>query len=128
MKLLLDTHVLLWAAGQPDRLSASARTLLLDEASRLFFSPASIWEIVIKAGLGRTDFRVDPARLRRLLVANDYSELPITADHALGVEHLPPLHRDPFDRLLVAQARGEGMRLITVDDQVAEYGEGVVRV
>lgn len=79
MNLLLDTHVLLWAAGEPDKLSDATRALLLDEANRLFFSVASIWEVVIKRGLGREDFRVDPARLRRLLVLNGYGEVALTS-------------------------------------------------
>ena len=126
MKLLLDTHVLLWAAGEPDRLSDATRSLLLDQGNSLHFSSASIWEVVIKRGLGRDDFRVDPARLRRLLVVNGYGEIPITSDHALAVAHLPPLHRDPFDRVLIAQAREEGMRLVTGDEQVIQYGEGIL--
>lgn len=126
MKLLLDTHVLLWAASEPDRLSESTRVLLLDEANCLHFSSASIWEIVIKRGLGREDFRVDPVRLRRLLVLNGYGEVPVTSDHALAVAQLPPLHRDPFDRVLIAQARSEGMRLVTADDQVGRYGDGIL--
>jgi PIN domain nuclease of toxin-antitoxin system len=125
MKLLLDTHLLLWAAGEPDRLSESARSMLQDEANRLFFSSASIWEIVIKRGLRRDDFRVDPFRLRRLLVVNGYTELSVNADHALAVDQLPPLHRDPFDRLLIAQARTEGMVLLTGDGLVARYEEGI---
>ena len=128
MKLLLDTHVILWAAGEPAKLSDAARDLLLDEANSLFFSAASLWEVVIKRGLGRADFRVDPIRLRRLLVMNGYADLPITSDHTLALEQLPPLHRDPFDRLLIAQARAEGMQLVTVDAQVAAYGEGVLSV
>lgn len=127
MNLLLDTHVLLWAAGAPDKLSDATRALLLDEANRLFFSVASLWEVVIKRGLGRDDFRVDPSRLRRLLVMNGYGEVALTSDHALAVEGLPALHRDPFDRILVAQARAEGMRLVTADSQVAQYGEGILR-
>lgn len=128
MKVLLDTHVLLWAAGQPDRLSDQARALLLDEDNDLFFSAANVWEIVIKRNLGRADFRVDPQRLRRMLVIAGYAELPITADHALAVGSLPPLHRDPFDRMLIAQARAEAMPLVTADDQVAQYGEGILAV
>ena len=128
MKLLLDTHVILWAAGEPAKLSGAARGVLLDEANSLFFSAASLWEVVIKRGLGRDDFRVDPIRLRRLLVMNGYADLPITSDHVLALEQLPPLHRDPFDRILIAQARAEGMLLVTVDAQVAEYGEGVLPV
>ena len=127
MNLLLDTRVLLWAAGEPDKLSDATRALLLDEANRLFFSVASIWEVIIKRGLERHDFRVDPARLRRLLVMNGYGEVALTSDHALAVGGLPALHRDPFDRILVAQARVEGMRLVTADAQIAQYGEGILR-
>lgn len=128
MKLLLDTHVLLWAAGEPGKLPEAARSLLTDERNRLYFSAASVWEVVIKGGLGRDDLRVDPVRLRRLLVLNGYDEVPITADHALAVRELPPLHRDPFDRVFLAQARVEGMGLVTVDEQVARYGGGVLSV
>jgi PIN domain nuclease of toxin-antitoxin system len=128
VKLLLDTHVLLWAAGEPGRLSDRAQTLLLDEANSLLFSSASIWEIVIKSSLGRADFRVEPGRLRRMLVANGYAEVPITSDHALEVGRLQRLHRDPFDRLLIAQARVEGMRLVSCDDQVVQYGDGILPV
>jgi len=127
VNLLLDTRVLLWAAGEPDKLSDATRALLLDEANRLFFSVASIWEVIIKRGLERHDFRVDPARLRRLLVMNGYGEVALTSDHALAVGGLPALHRDPFDRILVAQARVEGMRLVTADAQIAQYGEGILR-
>lgn len=119
MKLLLDTHVILWAAGDPEKLSESTRTLLTAPDNSLFFSAASIWEIVIKLGLGREDFKVDPYRLRKMLVLHGYTELSITSEHALKVDSLPPLHKDPFDRLLVAQARTEGMLLLTVDAAVA---------
>ena len=128
MKLLLDTHILLWAAGEPEKLSAKGRELLLDPDNALFFSPASIWEIVIKQGLGRDDFQVHPVRLRKLLVINGYSEIPVTSDHTLAVAGLPPYHKDPFDRLLVTQARCEGMRLLTSDTQVIRYGEGIIDV
>jgi len=127
MKLLLDTHLLLWAAGDPSKLSDSVRTLLLDERNELFFSAASIWEIVIKAGLGRLGYKVDPFRLRRLLVIHGYTEVPITSDHSLAVSGLPPLHKDPFDRILVAQARAEGFLLVTMDQQVVLYGEGILQ-
>lgn len=125
MKLLLDTHILLWAAGQPDKLTGSAREMLLDTANALFFSAASIWEIVIKRSLGRSDFKVDPYRLRKMLVLNDYRELPVASEHALRVDTLPPLHKDPFDRILIAQARSEGMLLLTVDTAVIKYGDAV---
>lgn len=126
MKLLLDTHLLLWAAGTPERLSTATRSRLLDEGNDLYFSAVSIWEIVIKRALGRHDLQVDPARFRRMLVASGYGEVAVTAEHALIVEHLPALHKDPFDRILIAQARSEGMQLLTVDDQVLAYGDGVV--
>jgi PIN domain nuclease of toxin-antitoxin system len=125
MKLLLDTHILLWAAGQPEKLSTSALKLLQHPDNALFFSAASIWEIVIKLKLGRADFIVDPYRLRKMLIVHEYSELAITSEHALRIETLPALHKDPFDRLLVAQARAEGMLLLTADIAVAQYGEAV---
>ena len=121
MKLLLDTHLLLWAAGQPERLSAKARQLLEDPRNAVYFSAASIWEIAIKRSLGREDFRVEPTVLRRGLLDNGYAELPITSDHALGTDSLPPIHKDPFDRMLVAQAVAEGITLLTSDATVAEY-------
>jgi PIN domain nuclease of toxin-antitoxin system len=126
MKLLLDTHIVLWAAGQPEKLSESARTLLTTPENSLFFSAASIWEIVIKRGLGRDDFKVDPYRLRKMLIVHGYTELPVTAEHTLRVETLPSLHKDPFDRLLLAQARAEGMLLLTVDASVSQYQESVL--
>jgi PIN domain nuclease of toxin-antitoxin system len=121
MKLLLDTHLLLWAAGEPERLSASARGLIEDEDNELLFSPASLWEIVIKRGSGRSDFRADARLLRRGLLDNGYSELPIISDHVVATESLPPIHKDPFDRILVAQATVEGITLLTGDLVVAQY-------
>lgn len=128
MLLLLDTHILLWAAYQPERLSAVGNALLSDPVNTPLFSAASIWEVAIKAGLGRPDFTVDANVLRRALVENDYRELPVTGAHAAAVAGLPALHRDPFDRLLVAQARVEGVVLLTADQQVAAYGAPVRRV
>ncbi len=121
MILLLDTHPLLWAAGQPDRLSPAARDLITDANNELWFSAASIWEVTIKHGLGRDDFRVEPHLLRRGLLENGYCELAITSAHTLAVSHLPAIHRDPFDRLLVAQAESEGVLLVTADEVVARY-------
>ncbi|RDU99686.1 type II toxin-antitoxin system VapC family toxin [Trinickia dinghuensis] len=126
MKLLLDTHLLLWAAGQPDRLSAKACSLIEDEANTLLFSAASLWEVTIKSDLGRADFRVDPRLLRRGLIDNGYLELPITHHHVLSLKGLPPHHRDPFDRMLVAQSITEGIALVTTDPVVAQY-EGLVK-
>jgi PIN domain nuclease of toxin-antitoxin system len=121
MKFLLDTHVLLWAAGEPTRLSASARRLLNDKNHELLFSAASLWEVAIKRGLGRKDFSVDARLLRRGLLDNGYEELPILSQHVVEVESLPAIHKDPFDRLLVAQATVEGITLLTLDLVVARY-------
>lgn len=127
MTLLLDTQILLWAAGDEARLSASARRLLNDDDNVLLFSAASLWEVVIKRTLGRDDFTVEPQVLRRGLLDNGYVELPITGQHALGVEGLPVLHKDPFDRILLAQAIVEGVTLLTHDEQLARY-PGPVRL
>ena len=121
MKLLLDTHLLLWAAGEPKRLSKQARTLIDNPDNELLFSAASLWEVVIKHGLGREDFKVDARLLRRGLLDNGYSELPIISDHVVATESLPPIHKDPFDRVLVAQATVEGVMLLTIDSLVAQY-------
>jgi len=121
MKLLLDTHLLLWAAGEPDRLSAKARALLDNPDHELLFSAASLWEVAIKRGLGRADFQVDARLLRRGLLDNGYSELPIVSEHVVATENLPPIHKDPFDRVLVAQATVEGITLLTMDSVVAQY-------
>ena len=128
MNLLLDTHLLLWAASEPKRLSAKARTLLLDPANHLVFSSASLWEISIKNGFERPDFNVDPRRLWRMLLVNGYRELPVTSEHTVALIDLPSLHEDPFDRILIAQARVEGLLLLTVDKTVAKYGDAVRRV
>jgi PIN domain nuclease of toxin-antitoxin system len=128
LNLLLDTHLLLWAASAPDRLSNTARDLLLDPANQLTFSAASLWEVSIKRALGRSDFNVDPRRLWRMLLVSGYRELPVTSEHCVAVIDLPPLHKDPFDRILVAQARAEDLQLLTVDSAVANYGAGVRKV
>ena len=128
MKLLLDTQILLWAAGQPERLSAAARKLLNNPRNTLLFSAASLWEIAIKKTLGREDFQVDPRLLRRALLDNGYAELSVTSQHAVGIDALPPLHRDPFDRLLLAQALSEGITLVTGDAQLAQYPGPVRKV
>ena len=121
MKLLLDTHLLLWAAGEPRRLSKRARNLIDNPDNELLFSAASLWEVAIKRGLGREDFKVDARLLRRGLLDNGYSELPIISDHVVATESLPPIHKDPFDRVLVAQATIEGVTLLTIDSLVAQY-------
>lgn len=128
MKLLLDTHILLWAAGQPDRLTEEARALIAAAENELFFSAANLWEILIKRGLGREDFRADARVLQRALLDNGYSELPIASEHVVASDGLPPIHKDPFDRILVAQATVEGIPLMTADETVARYPGPVRRV
>jgi PIN domain nuclease of toxin-antitoxin system len=128
VKLLLDTHLLLWAAGNPNRLSAIARTLIEEPENELFFSAVSLWEIAIKCGLGRSDFQIDPRVLRRGLLDNGYSELPIISEHALAIDGLPPIHKDPFDRMLVAQATVEGITLLTADQLISQYPGPVRKV
>lgn len=128
MNLLLDTHLLLWAASEPQRLSSKARDLMLDPANQLIFSSASLWEISIKNGLERHDFNVDPRRLWRMLLVNGYRELSVTSEHTIAVNDLPLLHKDSFDRILIAQARVEGLTLLTADKTVAKYGDTVREV
>jgi PIN domain nuclease of toxin-antitoxin system len=119
--LLVDTHLVLWAAGEPEKLSADARRLLEDPLAQLWFSAASLWEVAIKHGLGREDFRVEPRRLRRGLIDNGWHELAVNSEHAVATADLPPIHKDPFDRMLLAQAHVEGATLITSDEVVAQY-------
>jgi PIN domain nuclease of toxin-antitoxin system len=128
VRLLLDTHLLLWAAGAAERLSPQARLLLDDPNNELLFSAASLWEIAIKHSLGRADFAVDVRLLRRGLFDNLYRELAVTGEHAVAVAGLPPIHKDPFDRILVAQSIIEGVMLLTADPLVAQYPAPVRRV
>ena len=128
MRLLLDTHLLLWAAGPSPRLSAQARRLIDEPDNELVVSAASLWEIAIKSGLRRPNFRIDTALLRRNLLNNSYRELAVTSEHAVAVANLPLLHRDPFDRILVAQSIVEGITLLTSDPLVAQYPAPVRRV
>ena len=121
MKLLIDTHLLLWAAEGFEHLPPNAQTLMSVPENELFFSAASLWEIVIKSSLYREDFKVDPRLLRRGLLDNSYSELPVLSKHAVAVGCLPPIHKDPFDRLLIAQAIVEGITLLTADASLAKY-------
>lgn len=128
MRWLLDTHVLLWALGQPERLSAEIRTALRDPATDVRFSAASIWEIAIKSSLGRLDFIHDPEVVRAAAIASGFVELPVFGVHAAAVARLPPIHRDPFDRLLIAQAQIEPCVLVTRDPTLAAYPVQVKRV
>jgi PIN domain nuclease of toxin-antitoxin system len=128
VKLLLDTHLLLWAAGQPERLSRPARELLNGRDNDLLFSAASLWEVTTKRSLGRDDLRVDPRLLRRGLLDNGYGELAITSEHAIAVELLPALHKDPFDRIILAQCLVEGITLVTGDSFMARYPVPVCQI
>lgn len=125
MKLLVDTHLLLWAAADSDRLPHAARQLMVDPENELWFSVVSLWEVAIKRGLNRLDFQVDPRQLRRGLIENGYVELAIRSEHVLGLDLLPPHHKDPFDRLLVMQARAEGIALLSNDEALADCGDAV---
>jgi PIN domain nuclease of toxin-antitoxin system len=127
LKLLLDTHILLWAADDNPALSAEARDVIQDTDNTLYFSVASVWEIVIKKALGREDFQVDARVLRRNLLDVGFEELSINAPHALEVAQLPPLHKDPFDRILIAQAMVEGIVLLTHDTNIKQYDFAPVR-
>ncbi len=121
MRLLLDTHLLLWAAENPKRLSPQALSLIEDGNNEVFFSAASIWETAIKHSRGRNDFQTEPGQFRLALLANQFSELPVTGEHAAAVAHLLPIHKDPFDRILIAQATIEGITLLTSDQKIASY-------
>jgi PIN domain nuclease of toxin-antitoxin system len=128
VRFLLDTHLLLWSISQSRRLSPQARLLIGDPANELLFSVASLWEVAIKNGLRRVGFQVDVPVLRLSLLNNGYQELTITGEHAAAVETLPSLHKDPFDRMLVAQALVEAVTLLTPDRRVAQYPGPVRRV
>ncbi len=125
MSVLLDTHFLIWGAVAPDRIPASAKDLLVEPDAPITFSMASIWEVAIKASLGKPDFSVDPSRLRLGLLDRDFQELQIKSEHLYEIQSLPHHHRDPFDRLLIAQARVEGLAFITCDKQLSLYGDPV---
>jgi PIN domain nuclease of toxin-antitoxin system len=126
VKLLLDTHILIRASA--GTLPGEAVSFIAGPGNTLLFSPASIWEIVIKKGLGRADFTIDPFALYRGLLERGYIELAITSRHVLTVGELPPLHKDPFDRLLVAQARAEDITLLTADAIVAQYEGAIIHL
>lgn len=128
MQLLLDTHLLLWAVVEPERLDVALVGMLEDPLNTPVFSVVSLWELVIKRGLDRPDFQLEPSLLRQALLEAGWRELPVQAHHVLAVGQLPPLHRDPFDRLLLAQAQADGLLLITADQQLAQYPAPVRRM
>jgi PIN domain nuclease of toxin-antitoxin system len=128
MNLLLDTHIALWAITDSPRLSKSARDLILAPRAKVWVSAASVWEIAIKHRLGRGDMPISGADAIGYFRAAGYQLLPIEPEHAAATETLPPHHQDPFDRLLVAQAQVEPMRLLTHDPLLARYGDFIVAV
>lgn len=127
MRLLLDTHVLLWVAAGSDRLSAQAQALIEDPNNQLYFSAASLWEISIKNKLGRADFKVELAILRRNLLDHGFEEVTISSQHTIAVDALPMIHKDPFDRMLIAQTMTEGVLLMTADSVIASYPVAVIK-
>jgi PIN domain nuclease of toxin-antitoxin system len=124
VRVLIDTHLLLWALGAPARLPPKARRIIRD--ADVYVSAASIWEVSIKAALGK--LRADPQEVLEALQPAGFLSLPITGEHAARVASLPPVHRDPFDRLLIAQALEEPMRLLTDDAVLGAYGDIVTVV
>jgi PIN domain nuclease of toxin-antitoxin system len=125
--LLLDTQILFWAVHDPSRLPRTAAEMIEDRSNSVYFSLVSIWEASIKFALGRPDFNMQPTVLRDSLLREGFRELPIASQHVIAVSRMPLLHRDPFDRLLVAQADFEGLILMTTDKVLAQYGPHVKR-
>ena len=125
MRLLLDTHILLWALADPRRLTDSVRDAL-EADNEVLFSAASVWEIAIKSQVLRAEFGVDATAIIEAALETRFNELAISPEHAAAVAALPPHHRDPFDRLLVAQAFTEPARLVTADKALAAYSKDLV--
>jgi PIN domain nuclease of toxin-antitoxin system len=121
VKYLLETHLLIWAVTGDKKLPADTAALISDTENTLLFSVLSLWEIALKRGLNRKDFLYDARLVRQSLLNNGYEELSILSQHVIAVDALPPIHKDPFDRLLVAQAIVEGVELLTADATVAQY-------
>ena len=128
MNILLDTHLLLWIASEPERVPEGVLDMLMDDGVTAFFSAANIWEIAIKSGLGRSDFELDASLFRRNLLDHGYLGIDVTGAHAAHVQTLPAILRDPFDRILIAQSQLENMPLYTRDAQVAQYPGPIIRV
>ena len=128
MRLLLDTQIVLWLAAEPEKLPPGAVGLLADPDAGIAFSVVNLWEVAIKRSLNRPTFQINPRRLRERMITTGFTELAVTGEHALEVEHLPLIHRDPFDRLLVAQALTEGLTLLTTDRLLDGYPGDIRRV
>lgn len=122
---LLDTQLLVWLACDPDRLDPALAAQLADRERPVHYSVVSVWEVAIKSSLGRPDFQIDANALRQGLQREGFRELPIAAEHVLAAQHLPWIHRDPFDRLLVVTARQEQLELLSADRTLCGYGDGV---
>lgn len=127
MKVLLDSHLLVWLVGASYRLPLDAREIIENPDHEIFFSSASIWELSIKYSSGKIGLELPPRMLYRVLIESDFQELAVTATHALEVESLQPIHKDPFDRILIAQSMSEGMLLLTSDETIAQYN-GPIRL
>lgn len=125
MRILLDTHLVLWAMAASRKLPRAVKSQLLDSNNEVYFSAASLWEIAIKRGLRREDFRIDLDAFLGALRESGFIELPIAAAHAMAIARLPPIHKDPFDRMLVAQSMAEPMTFLTNEAVLAEYWDGV---
>lgn len=127
MRILPDSHILAWFAEDDRKLTTEMRSILEDTDNTPFFSSASIWELTIKQALNRDGFNIDPRVLHRALLDNGFQELAVNSRHAFALEALPPIHKDPFDRILIAQATSEGMLLLTSDETIARYN-GPIRL
>ena len=123
MIVLLDSHVLLWALSAPERLAPAVHAIIAEPSNTIYFSSASIWEIAVKSALGRPDFAFEPEQVTAAAVQTGFRELAVTSRHAAMVAKLPRLHRDPFDRLLVAQAIALPAKFFTCDEILAGYSE-----
>ncbi|MDR2947234.1 MAG: type II toxin-antitoxin system VapC family toxin [Candidatus Adiutrix sp.] len=128
MKILLDTQMVIWATFWPELLPGQARQLIADEDNDMYFSPASLWEVAIKSAQNRPDFQVDAKILRGQLLERGYREMAITGLHTTAVSDLPLVHKDPFDRLLLAQAKTENLSLVTSDATLAMYPAPVLLI
>lgn len=128
MIYLVDTHVLIWLAVDSPRLGNVARAILADPDNQIFFSAISIFEIAVKERLSKPGFDVEASAIRRMMIENDFAELVVTGAHAAHVATLPLVHRDPFDRLLVAQAMIEGFTLMTADEHIGQYPGPIMKI
>jgi len=127
VRILLDSHLLVWISEGSPRLPKIVERLLEDDNHRFFFSAVSLWELAIKSALGKSDYRVDVMQLYSELLDNRYEELPLNSRHAFALAGLPPIHKDPFDRILIAQSISEGMLLLTSDETIARY-DGAIQL